>query len=141
MNYLEKNNVKYIVVHCSATMPGQDCNARIINDWHAQRGWQMIGYHYVILPNGIVEHGRPLFYQGAHVKGYNNCSVGVCYVGGLNAEGVTADTRTDAQTRAMYDLLHLLKLKFPGAKIVGHRDLDKGKACPCFDAKYYNYIV
>ena len=141
MKYLDKSKVKYIVVHCSATLPGQKCDAKDINLWHIAKGWEMIGYHYVILPNGIVEHGRPLFYQGAHVKGYNDCSIGVCYVGGLNSEGVTADTRTDAQTRAMYDLLHLLKLKFPGAKIVGHRDLDKGKACPCFDAKYYNYIV
>jgi len=138
---LDKSKVKYIVVHCSATYPGQPCDAEIINDWHYKKGYFMIGYHYVVMPDGEVQHGRPLFYQGAHAKGYNHCSVGVCYVGGLNADGETADTRTEAQKASLLRLLKYLKKKFPQARIVGHRELYKGKACPCFDATAYNRLI
>lgn len=144
MRRLNKKDVKYIVVHCSDTRPGQPCNAGIIHDWHVARGWEMIGYHYVILPDGVVEHGRPLFLQGAHVgtpKNYNNQSIGVCYVGGRNAQGETADTRTAAQKKALLFLLSDLKKEFPHALIVGHRELNKGKACPCFNATAYNRFL
>ena len=141
MEKLDKSKVKYIVVHCSATYPGQRCDAEIIDTWHRQRGYAMIGYHYVVMPDGEVQHGRPLFYQGAHAKGYNHCSVGVCYVGGLNADGETADTRTEEQKKAMMMLLMNLKKTFPQARIVGHRELDMGKACPCFDATVYNRLI
>ena len=98
----------------------------------------MIGYHYVVLPDGEVQHGRPLFYEGALVNGYNQSSIGICYVGGLSASGETADTRTEEQDRALTALLRTLKHKFPLATIVGHCDLNRGKACPCFDATAYN---
>ncbi len=116
----------------------QHCNARIIDGWHRQRGFEMIGYHYVVLPDGTIEHGRPLFLQGAHVKGYNQSSIGICYVGGLAADGTTADTRTEEQEESLLKLLRQMKLLFPNARIVGHRELNKGKACPCFDATVYN---
>ncbi len=141
MKYLDKEKVKYIVLHCSATMPGQPCNARIIDQWHRSRGFEMIGYHFVVLPNGEVENGRPLFYQGAHVgkpKDYNGVSVGVCYVGGLDSQGRPADTRTDRQRIVLKALINYLHKYYPQAKIVGHHDLHHGKACPCFDAKVYN---
>lgn len=143
MRHLDKKRVKYIVVHCSATMPGQQCDAETIDRWHRQRGWEMIGYHYVVLTDGRVEHGRPLFCQGAHVgkpSGANSVSVGVCYVGGLDSEGRTADTRTEAQRAALRCLLVKLRKLYPEARIVGHRDLNPGKACPCFDARSeYNF--
>ena len=141
MKYLDFKKVKYIVIHCSATLPGQPCNARIIDEWHQKRGFNMIGYHYVVLPDGEVETGRPLFYQGAHVgrpTNYNDMSIGVCYVGGLDAHGRFADTRTEAQKDSLMSLLRKLKKKFPQARIVGHNYLNAGKACPCFDAQVYN---
>lgn len=144
MKHLKKDNVKYIVIHCSATLPGQQCDAETIDRWHRQRGWDMIGYHYVVMPGGEVQHGRPLFYQGAHVGtpvDYNPQSIGVCYVGGLDSSGATADTRTEQQKATLLKLLRHLKRLYPKAKIVGHRDLNRGKACPCFDAKAYNRLV
>ena len=135
MRKLEKEKVKYIVVHCSATMPGQTCDAEIIDQWHRARGFEMIGYHYVVMPDGSIEHGRPLFYQGAHVRNYNTVSIGVCYVGGLDAQGRTADTRTPQQKETLTKLLTQLQKRYPKARIVGHRDLDRGKACPCYEVK------
>ena len=138
MNYLKKENVKYIVVHCSATLPGQHCDAETIDRWHRRNGWSMIGNHYVVLKDGTVEHGRPLFYQGAHVgkpKNLNPVSIGVCYIGGLAADGTTADTRTREQKEALRRLIGQLRRRDPQATVVGHRDLNPGKACPCFNAK------
>ena len=135
MRKLEKEKVKFIVVHCSATMPGQACDAELIDQWHRARGFELIGYHYVVMPDGSIEHGRPLFYQGAHVRNYNAVSIGVCYVGGLDAQGRTADTRTPQQKETLTKLLAQLQKRYPKARIVGHRDLDRGKACPCYEVK------
>lgn len=136
MRKLDKTRVKYIVVHCSATKPGQRCDAEVIDGWHRQRGFEMIGYHLVVLPDGTIEHGRPLFYQGAHVGtpvNYNPVSIGVCYVGGLDAQGRTADTRTEAQKATLSRVLKELQRRYPKARVVGHRDLNPGKACPCYE--------
>lgn len=84
--------------------------------------------------DGTVEPGRPLAQTGAHCRGHNARSVGICYIGGLAADGRTPkDTRTPAQRAAMLTLLRELKQQFPGATIHGHRDF-AAKACPSFDA-------
>lgn len=135
---LKKEDVKYIVVHCSDTRPGQPCDAAIINQWHVERGFQMIGYHYVVMPDGSWQNGRPPYVRGSHVgkpKDFNPVSIGVCYVGGRDQNGICADTRTEKQKDTLRLLMKILKKMFPSAKIVGHRDLNHGKACPCFDAK------
>ena len=133
-------DIKYIMLHCSDTAPGHDVGAEDIDRWHRQQGWQMIGYHYVVRLNGEIETGRPLFMKAAACKkaDCNECGIHICYIGGRNAKGETADTRTEQQHAALYRLIRQLRQKFPRAKIVGHRDFDKGKACPCFDADYYN---
>ena len=92
------------------------------------------GYHYVIPTDGTIEAGRDEMKIGAHCKNHNRHSLGVCYVGGLDAQGNPADTRTPAQRVALRKLLERLHRKYPKAVIVGHRDLDSHKACPCFDA-------
>ena len=137
MKTLNPKNIKYIIVHCSATPEGKDFTVADIDSWHRiQNRWEMIGYHKVIYRDGSVHDGRPLDKVGAHVKGYNSCSVGVCYIGGITNDGSKApkDTRTPAQKAGLIAVLKELKAKFPNAKIVGHRDL-AAKACPSFDAK------
>jgi N-acetylmuramoyl-L-alanine amidase len=96
-------------------------------------GWSDIGYHFVIRRSGGVERGRWVRVAGAHVKGYNSMSVGVCMVGGVDNDMKPEDNFTDEQWHALIDVISALKGDFPNAKIVGHRDLDSGKACPSFD--------
>lgn len=135
-----------LVVHCSATRPTQDIGVREITQWHRQRGFDTVGYHYVIRRNGEVETGRPETAIGAHVKGHNARSLGVCLVGGINAAGKPESNFTDAQFESLKALLHQLQTRYPDARILGHRDLspDKNgdgkitpnefiKACPSFD--------
>ena len=134
-------DVKKIIVHCSATREGDDSiNAEVIDRWHKKRGWKGIGYHFVVLIDGSIETGRMINKCGAHTKGMNCKSIGVCYIGGVESERndkgkqSAKDTRTPEQIATLLELLRLLKKIYPDAKIHGHRDF-AAKACPSFDAK------
>ena len=134
--------INLIVVHCSATPEGKYFSTETIRDWHVKgNGWSDIGYHYVIELDGKVKNGRPLERAGAHVRGYNKNSIGICYVGGMTADmKQPKDTRNDKQKESLLDLLLELKVKFPNAVIRGHRDFSP-KACPSFDAtSEYDWI-
>jgi len=123
-----------IIVHCSATREGQDIDAATIDEWHKARGWSGIGYHYVIKLDGLIEYGRMLDTVGAHCKGHNSKSIGICYIGGVEEDGKTPkDTRTEKQKDSLLLLLKTLKKSHPDATIHGHRDF-ANKACPSFDA-------
>lgn len=131
---ISKRNIKEIIVHCSATPEGKDFTVADITRWHKQRGFTTIGYHYVVYRDGSVHNGRDVNVSGAHCTGHNSISIGVCYIGGCEANSKKAkDTRTQAQKKALLDLLKKLKALYPKAKIHGHRDF-AAKACPSFDA-------
>ena len=128
-------SITLIVIHCSAVKPDQLSSAAQIDSWHRKRGFHLgIGYHYVIRRNGDIEPGRPEWLIGAHCQNHNKYSIVVCYEGGLNVRGQPADTRTAEQKATMRRLLEHLHQRYPRAVIVGHRDLNPQKACPCFDA-------
>lgn len=123
-----------LIVHCSATPEGKSFSVADIDRWHRQRGWNGIGYHFVIYLDGSIHTGRRLSQIGAHCKGHNANSIGICYIGGCNSYGKSPkDTRTAAQKTALSTLLKELKKQFPNASIHGHRDFAP-KACPSFDA-------
>lgn len=121
-----------IIIHCSATPAGQYVDAMNIDRWHRERGFKYIGYHYVVLLDGHVEKGRRDCEPGAHCKGQNAHSIGVCYIGGLDENMQPADTRTKAQRVALRELVERLQRLYPGATVHGHREFAR-KACPCFD--------
>jgi len=125
-------DISKIVVHCSATPKGEYFDAKDIKRWHLANGWRDIGYHYVILLDGTIQNGRDLKIQGAHVRGFNRGSIGVCYIGGKGGE----DTRTNAQKNSLVYLIGTLKKTFKKATVLGHRDFPNViKSCPCFNAK------
>ena len=131
---LPKRNVDLLIVHCTATPEGQEYSNDTIRKWHLARGFNDIGYHYVIGLNGDIRKGRDESVVGAHTKGYNSRSIGICYVGGLDKDGKIKDTRTPAQKASLLKLLRELKVRYPKAAIHGHREY-AAKACPCFDAR------
>lgn len=128
-------HISLIIVHCSANRAGCAIRLADIDRYHRSIGWKCCGYHYVIPDDGTIEQGRPEEMMGAHCRNHNRHSIGVCYVGGLAADGGTfQDTRTDAQKCALRTLLEDLHKRYPQALIVGHCDLDKMKpCCPGFD--------
>ena len=125
--------INEIIVHCTATKEGQNFKVDDINRWHKQRGWNMIGYHYVVYLDGTIHQGRSEDQIGAHCLKHNVNSIGVVYVGGIDANGKPKDTRTEAQKKGLRKLLTELKRKYPKTTIHSHRDFAH-KACPCFDA-------
>ena len=123
-----------IIIHCTATKEGRPVTVAEVTVWHKDRGFVTIGYHYLIGIDGEVWTGRPVEQVGAHCTGQNANSIGVCYAGGLDADGKAKDTRTAAQKESLVTLVKELKETYPAATIHGHREF-ANKACPCFDVK------
>ncbi|MGI0120094.1 N-acetylmuramoyl-L-alanine amidase [Zooshikella sp. RANM57] len=126
-------NITKLVVHCSDTPNDRDVTAEDIHQWHIQRKWSGIGYHKVIRRNGVIEQGRPDYWEGAHVKAYNSTSLGVCLIG--------RDQFTDAQMQSLERVLQDWKAKYPNAEVCGHSDLDTHKTCPNFDVKSWWSVI
>ena len=124
-----------IILHCSATKEGKDYSVETIRDWHVKgRGWSDIGYHWVIRLDGSIEVGRPLEKSGAHTKGHNKDSVGVCYIGGCDADGKPKDTMNEEQEKAWRMIVLSLRTLYGDLTIHGHNEY-ANKACPSFIVK------
>ena len=123
---LTNENIKFIVVHCSDTNDNDNLKAIDIHKMHLDFGWNGIGYHKIILRSGLIENGRPEYWIGAHVKGKNDVSLGVCLIG--------RNIFTKNQFLSLERLLKKWKASYPHAKILGHRDIIKThKTCPNFN--------
>lgn len=125
--------INEIILHCTATREGVDVSAAMVDKWHKQRGWNGIGYHYLIRLNGDVEKGRADDVVGAHCKHHNSHSLGVAYVGGVDGNGKPKDTRTEKQRETLLALVTELLEQYPTInKISPHYAYDN-KACPSFN--------
>lgn len=113
-----------IVVHCSDTPDNREHTAADIHRWHQERGWDGIGYHWVIRRDGTIEPGRPEYWTGAHVKGHNKGSIGICLIGRKHF--------TTAQFDALRTHLNWHPESF---ELFGHYELDPSKTCPNFNVK------
>lgn len=129
--------IKYLVIHCSATKSTMDIGAKEIKSWHVGGNkWTDIGYHHVIRRNGVIEAGRPIEKPGAHVSGFNSNSIGICLVGGVDAKGKPEENYTGDQWSSLKKLVTEYHARYPKAEILGHRDFaGVKKACPVFDTK------
>ena len=126
--------INKIIVHCSATREGENYEVAEIRKWHLARGFSDIGYHFYIDLYGEIHKGRDINKIGAHCKGHNRNSIGICYCGGVEADGKTPkDTRYDCQKESLIAVLRTLKAMYPNAVIHSHNDF-ANKACPSFNA-------
>lgn len=126
--------IKKIIIHCADTPNGKNFDVKDIDQWHRARGFNKsgaysmsCGYHYVIKVNGVIEKGRGLQEVGAHCKGQNHSSVGVCLIG--------KDSFDDVQWVALRQLIEELKSVFGKLEVCGHREFASYKTCPNFDVK------
>ena len=123
---LINKNITLLVVHCSDTKDSQNLSALDLHKMHLKFGWDGIGYHKIINRSGKVENGRPEYWIGAHVKGKNDISLGVCLIG--------RDNFTKNQFNSLERILKKWKKLYPNAKIVGHKDTgNTSKSCPNFN--------
>ena len=141
-------DITEVVVHWSATYLNQDIGADEIHEWHTQRGFSGIGYHYVIRKDGRIQRGRPIDRTGAHAKdnGHNNFSIGLCLVGGYNCMTGTPNSEKHVsgasinadQIDSFDEFMDAFYTAFPGGQAWGHVDVDnKGKVDPGFDVQEY----
>jgi len=125
---LVSSKIELLVIHCSDTDNNKDLNALDIHKMHLGFGWDGIGYHKLIRRSGKIENGRPEYWIGAHVKGQNEISLGVCLIGRNNF--------TDKQFVSLEKVLRSWKKFYPKAKILGHCDTgNTEKTCPNFDVQ------
>ena len=117
--------INKVILHCSDSPQGRGDTAETIHRWHKERGFDGIGYHHVILEDGIIEQGRPEYWSGAHCKGNNTGSVGICLVG--------IDSFTSAQYNSLDKLVAEYEECYPNVSVYGHYQLDSSKSCPNFD--------
>ena len=128
--------INKIIIHTTATPEGRDHDVADITRWHKARGFNTIGYHFLIHIDGTIERGRSIKKSGAHTSGQNSSSIGIAYVGGMTKDmSKPKDTRTKEQKDSLVKLMQELIYKYnKDMQIFGHRDF-ANKACPSFDAK------
>ncbi len=127
-------DIKYIVIHCTATQPNTKKES-ILSYWKNTLKWKSVGYHRLIDANGVI-HELAKYEQITNgVKGYNSNSIHFSYIGGIDESGRPKDTRTLKQKESLLYLVKQAKKQFPNAIIQGHRDFGANKACPSFEAK------
>lgn len=120
--------INKFIVHCSASPNDRDIGAAEIYKMHVDgNGWSDIGYHYIIRRDGRIEFGRPIEKIGAHVRGENTGSVGVCLIG--------LDDFTVEQFASLKALWQVFKLINPDITQHGHRDFTNQKTCPNFEVR------
>ena len=142
--------LKRLVIHCTATPEGREVTAADIRHWHCDpvskggRGWKQVGYTDLIHLDGSVERlvrnnedaNLDPWEITNGAAGYNSVSRHIVYAGGCAADGKTAkDTRTPQQVKALTDYVRDFHRRYPQIPIVGHHDLNPGKACPSFDVQ------
>lgn len=136
--FKERRTTDYIVIHTSATTPDMDIGLAEIDRWHRERGFLAVGYHYIIRRDGTLEDGRPEDTVGAHVRGFNDKSIGICMVGGLNDDSQPDDNYTELQWERLEKVVSFLEQQYPEARVMGHREMPGvKKACPCFNVQLW----
>lgn len=132
MTPLPVENIKYLVIHHSASSP--DLTIEDIHQEHLNLGWLCVGYHIIILKDGTIQYGRPMDSMGAHAQGFNDCSLGVCLIGYFHRDNVNTgqypNKPTDKQLASLVEVLTNWRKKIPQkVETVGHRQLNS-TACP-----------
>lgn len=146
-----KKELKYLVIHCTATPQGREVTSDNIRAWHLApypkgRGWKQVGYTDLIHLDGTVErlvdNNEDAWVDNWEItngaKGYNSVSRHIVYAGGCDKRMKPKDTRTEAQRNALTEYLLNFHRKHPKVKIVGHSDFPGvNKACPSFDVSAF----
>ncbi len=130
--------INKIIVHCSDTYPNMDIGVKEINQWHLDRGWKEIGYHDVVRRNGHIEIGRNIYLSGAHTKGHNQDSIGVCLVGGKSQDNTPDNNFTEKQFKSLAQLIRMYRVTYGvDLPVYGHSDFSDYKTCPNFNVNKF----
>ena len=129
------NNVpKKIILHCSATPNLKHITINEIREWHLARGFSDVGYHYIIYIDGETVKGRPEYEVGAHVKGHNKGSLGICIIG--------TDRFSPAQVSSLIRLYVKMAIRYGIGwdRWFGHYEF-ANKYCPGIDMNFVREML
>lgn len=129
-----RKTTDYIVLCSTGTPENLNLTVTDILRYSLIKGWLDHMYHFIITRDGSIEPGRNMELGGGHTKGYNQTSVAVCLVGGVDRQGEPCDNYTREQKKALVELVDRLKKHYPGAKVVNQRDLSSLSVAPGYDA-------
>lgn len=105
-----------VVIHHTASPDWT--TAKDIDRWHKERGFNEIGYHYLIRSDGKVEQGRSINRRGAHAlnprPSRNRTHIGIALVG--------HDVFTEAQYASLRSLLRELSERFTTLEVTHHHE-------------------
>jgi N-acetylmuramoyl-L-alanine amidase len=126
--------IKFLTIHCAATPEGRDVHPETVAGWDIAKFGQE-SYHWIVTLDGKAHRRMADQTKGAHVGGANTGNIGVCYIGGMDAQmKAPKDTRTAEQTKALTTLVRTYRDRYPGIVIRGHNEWPGvSKACPSFD--------
>jgi len=133
---IEREKTDSIVIHCSATPADMDIGVDKIREWHVDENkWDDIGYHHVVRRDGTLEPGRDESMQGAHAIKANHRSIGICLIGGSDANGKWVNNFEPDQFTSLKALILNLQNKYTIQHIIGHNEIETRKECPSFDVQ------
>ena len=124
-----------IVIHCTQTPADMDVDVAKVTEWHTQRGFDTIGYHYLIKRDGTLQTGRDESLVGAHAVAVNGTSIGVALAGGGTADMGWENNFEPIQFETLKSIIIKLKDKYNIQKIIGHSEVESTKQCPSFDVQ------
>jgi len=121
--------VNRVFLHCSASDNPKHDNVKTMTEWHLQRGFSTIGYHYFISKDGMIHTGRNIEVKPAAQEGHNTGTIAICL------HGLEKDKFTQAQFQSLKSLCKQINDAYKG-KITFHGHCEvSNKACPVFDYK------
>lgn len=130
--------INRIIIHCADTPPDMDIGVDEVRDWHVTgNNWADVGYHIIVRRSGECEPGRGFDKAGAHAKGHNADSIGLCLIGGRGKDGKPDCNFTAAQWGSLEAVVRRIWDRYGQIEVIGHRDVSD-KACPCFDARAWS---
>jgi N-acetylmuramoyl-L-alanine amidase len=133
---MSRRKIKRVILHCTDTPDSGDrFGVDDIDAWHRARGMQQVGYHWVVRRPGVIEKGRNESLQGAHCKGHNADSIGICYLG--------KKYPTTEQIRSLLFLYQTLKKRYQISfeNWFGHNEFNESKMCPGININLFRVLL
>ena len=120
-NFTRRSKTDEVILHHAEA---SSATVEQVNQWHLDKGWTGIGYHYYIRKDGSIYRGRPEWAMGAHAVGHNDRSIGICCEGAYMTE-----TMPTAQLVSLKELLRDIMGRYGTMSLKRHRDVNSTN-CP-----------
>lgn len=127
----KQKKVDAIIVHNSGS---NNDTVESVVDYHRKK-WSDVGYNWMIA-NGTIYVGRSTMFVGAHTRGNNDGSVGVCAIGNYMSK---LPKKKDIEALVRILSIECFARGLSSDKIIGHRE-SPGASTDCPGNKLFEYL-